>query len=263
MNGDFSRLTFDPTLHFSQVLHLQGRVLCEADLNEQGRIYHHFLRTLIVDLVGKRWRAGTGFTIKSMEDTNEDFRITEGHYYIDGILCENEAPCTYTTQPMWPVPEYEDVFKLSDGAAIYIECLERHVSPWEMPSLREVALGGRDTASRLQIAWQVRVASSDWAAVTVNRVISALQKRKPLGDPETTMLKTYITEATVALEALKAGIGCENAQAVLDTLDLAIPQMRAVAKKTANEVDPCTIAAEAAYRGLENQLYRIEIHAGG
>jgi len=63
MKGDFARVTFDPTRHYSQVFQQQGRVLLEADWNEQGNIQLHLLRSLIRDLLGPCWAAGTGFAL--------------------------------------------------------------------------------------------------------------------------------------------------------------------------------------------------------
>ena len=50
--GDFSRDTFQPDKHFTQVLMQQGRLLLDADWNEQTSILLHYLRSLMVDLVG-------------------------------------------------------------------------------------------------------------------------------------------------------------------------------------------------------------------
>src|SRR3954468_20172895 len=103
MNGDFARVTFDPARHFSQVLLQQGRMLLEADFNEQGAIQQNFLRTLISDLVGRCWRARDGF--KLAPAGNNDFLVSPGAIYVDGILCENDAAkCTYLAQPFSPVP---------------------------------------------------------------------------------------------------------------------------------------------------------------
>src|SRR4030095_6255744 len=63
MKGDFSRDSFDPARHFARVLLQQGRVLTDADFNEQAAIQQHFLRAFVVDLVGRRWRVGDGFAI--------------------------------------------------------------------------------------------------------------------------------------------------------------------------------------------------------
>ena len=52
MNGDFSRLTFDPSKHYSSVLLQQGRVQLDADGNEQASLGLHYLRAFIADIIG-------------------------------------------------------------------------------------------------------------------------------------------------------------------------------------------------------------------
>ena len=52
MKGDFTRETFNKSKHFSRVLMQQGRVLLDADFNEQSAIILHYLRTLAADLFG-------------------------------------------------------------------------------------------------------------------------------------------------------------------------------------------------------------------
>jgi hypothetical protein len=97
MKGDFSRDSFDPGRHFTRVLLQQGRVLTDADFNEQAAIQQHFLRTFVVDLVGWRWRVGEGFAIGG--GTAEDFTIGAGRFYLGGMACENADACRYRTQP--------------------------------------------------------------------------------------------------------------------------------------------------------------------
>ena len=52
MKGDFSRDTFDPRKQYSRVLQQQGRVQLDADWNEQGAILVHYMRALARDLIG-------------------------------------------------------------------------------------------------------------------------------------------------------------------------------------------------------------------
>lgn len=52
MKGDFSRDTFDPRKQYSRVLQQQGRVQLDADWNEQGGILLHYMRALARDLIG-------------------------------------------------------------------------------------------------------------------------------------------------------------------------------------------------------------------
>src|SRR5262249_16288528 len=55
MEGDFSRITFNKSNQYSRVLMQQGRVLVDADWNEQAEIMNGALRALITDLVGSHW----------------------------------------------------------------------------------------------------------------------------------------------------------------------------------------------------------------
>jgi hypothetical protein len=52
MKADFSRISFDPAQHYSSVLHQQGRIITDADLNEQAAIHKHFLESLAASLTG-------------------------------------------------------------------------------------------------------------------------------------------------------------------------------------------------------------------
>jgi hypothetical protein len=272
MNGDFARMTFDPGRHFSRVLLQQGRMLLESDYNEQSAIHHHFLRTLIVDLVGRCWRADKGFTL-AVPKQKDDFQIKRGHLYVDGILCENDADCTYATQPHGPVPALP---LATDGFMAYVECWERHVSPVQLADLREIALGGRDTATRAQVAWQVRTASGEWAKAQAALLEAALglqvqNTADPAAKAAVQGLKDQVAPALAAFldalskigEAGEDAVNCTKAVAFSDLLDLAAPRLRAIAKRPADNLDPCAIAADSEYRGRENQLYRIEIHAPG
>ncbi|WP_441287813.1 DUF6519 domain-containing protein [Sorangium sp. KYC3313] len=110
-----------------------------------------------------------------------------------------------------------------DGAWLaYLEVWERPLTAVEEPSIREVALGGPDTTLREQAVWQVR-----WLRV---------------GDVNT----GTCASAAAALEAL--------AQLYNGTLQ---PRL-----EPGTVSGPCVVSEAAAFRGLENQLYRIEIHAG-
>ncbi|WP_457580097.1 DUF6519 domain-containing protein [Ensifer canadensis] len=140
MKGDFARMTFNPAAHFSRVLLQQGRVLLEADFNEQSAITNHFLRCLVTDIVGRRWAAGSGFAVEDLT-TQIDFVIRAGRYYVDGLVCENDSDCSYRTQPLWPNPESATEVT-AKPLCVYLDCWERHVSCVEEPRLREIALGG-------------------------------------------------------------------------------------------------------------------------
>ena len=48
MQGDFTRLTFDRSKHYSSVLKQQGRVALDADWNEQVAIEHHDMQRALL-----------------------------------------------------------------------------------------------------------------------------------------------------------------------------------------------------------------------
>ncbi len=222
MQGDFTRDSFDPRRHYTGVLMQQGRVQLDADWNEQGAIARWQLRGALADIIGPAGgpAGNVGFAITPPDAAagNKGFTIGAGRYYVNGILCENPAPLAYSAQPGYPFDALTTTEVLAQSAnfAVYLDVWERHVSAYEADGMRETALGGVDTASRVQLVWQV--------------------KALPGSD---------------AIEALE---------------ELARPsaaRLRATAHEPEGEPDECTIAPEARYRGLENQLYRVEIHDGG
>ena len=99
MKGDFTRDTFGALKHYCKVNMQQGRVQLDADWNEETSIILHYLQSLAKDLIGTQGGPleNCGFEIIPL--TNEkssdlDFAVSCGHYYVDGILCENDSPTT-------------------------------------------------------------------------------------------------------------------------------------------------------------------------
>jgi len=182
MKGDFTRDTFNPSKHYSRVMLQQGRVQLDADWNEQSAIVLHYLRALSRDIIGAHGGPadGSGFEIvtdptkirgtdgKLLAGTDprvielkpkildaRDFVINPGHYYVQGILIENEFPIAFTEQ-LGIGPDAPNEVKALPYL-IYLDVWERHITYVEDDRIREVALGGPDTASRAQIVWQVKL----------------------------------------------------------------------------------------------------------
>ncbi len=177
MHGDFSRSTFDPRKHYRGVRMQQGRVQLDADWNEQIDIVNHYLDTQFKDVLGSSGapaaQAGFAITLEAEaaevepESTRDQDRpdapevrppncqIGAGHYYVDGILCENDATVRFTHQPHYPkatLTPHKAIVYLA-----YLDVWQRGVTVHEDPSLREAALGGLDTTTRMQTIWQVRL----------------------------------------------------------------------------------------------------------
>lgn len=248
MQGDFTRETFDRRHHFTRVLLQQGRVLLDADWNEQTAIARHHLHTLAADLIGPHGGpvGACGFEVISdpaivetltddlgrplrRERANElrakmasgDFLIGQGRYYVEGMLAECDSWMTYSEQLGYPFDDRTTVEALAGvrGVLVYLDVWERHVAAAERTDLLEVALGGADTTTRAELVWQVRI----------------LRGRRALSCAD------------------HAGLARER-----------LPLLRARASQPSEHPDPRVVEPLAGgYRGMEDRLYRVEIQRGG
>lgn len=128
---------------------------------------------------------------------------------------------TFTTQPYLPkatIPTKGVYFA-------YLDVWRRHVTAVEDPTIQEVALGGPDTATRLQTVWQVRL-------VKVGDAVGSLTC-----DSEPNEWKAAIAPPT--------------------------GKLRARTRPADDPKTPCIVPASAGFTLLENQLYRVEVHRSG
>jgi len=137
---------------------------------------------------------------------------------------------TYLTQPDYPVPE-EQQFAPNKTYLAYLDVWERLVTYIEDDSVREVALGGPDTAARARLVWQVKL-------------LEGTAPSQPYGSPCDNFAPTN--------GMFLAGLRLEDRG-----------RLRAKAKQGSQQTDPCVTPPHAQYRGVENQLYRVEIHNAG
>ncbi len=157
MKGDFTRMTFRQDKHYTRVLKQQGRVDLDADWNEQNEICTRLDRTTRRDVIGRTGvpRDKSGFQVAADGDGNLTF--SPGRMYVDGILCEQygNAPIRldeqFTFAPGYTPPAGPGPF------LVYLDVWERHVTHIEDSNIREAALGGPDTATRVQTVFQVKL----------------------------------------------------------------------------------------------------------
>lgn len=236
MKADIGRVTFEPDKHYQRVVMQQGRVQLESDWNEQVAILLMGARQLAADLIGPWGGTQGAFDVAAVPDRKGDFSIGSGRLYVDGILCEIDAGDTvsYLHQPHLPVSQ--DALRTgADGGKrhflAYVDVWELLVTAAEDENLREVALGGPDTAARTQVVWQVRVAELPEDELS-DITCSDMTDRWP----------TLVDR----LEPRRRG------------------RLRARAKVSDAELDrPCAIDPRAAYRYDENALFRVEVHEPG
>ena len=242
MRGNFSRDGFDPLKGITRVLDQQGRVTLDSDANERQAIQLHLLRTLAADLIGPHGVIGDGFKIAKVEGLHWDVEITPGHYYVDGWLCENHEAVTWRGEDdhkRQPWLDEQPQPRAGISYLAYLELWERYVCAAEQDGLlapdapgrlREVALGGPDTVGKAQLIWQIRLREAPPGAGE--------------GTPE---------------------VNRANAEQLLRQWNSA-SRGRLAARGRAppgGDSDPCVVPPHASYRGIENQLYRIEIYRGG
>ena len=241
MSSDISRQRFKPSDNFTSVLMQQGRVQLDADWNEWNEILDRRWRSETIDIIGRcvvPRETPDGFAI---EVSGGAMTIGRGRIYVHGLQAENHGagdlefdeilaesrgvkPLPYEAQPYFPDPV---PFPKTGGPhLVYLDVWEREVTAVEDPALREVALGGPDTTTRLQTAWQVRVLENVGAGVTC-------------ATPD------------------------EQLEGWLDIIRPTAARLTTKAVGVATVDDPCLIPPSGGYRGLENRTYRVEIHDGG
>ncbi|VWX57052.1 Right handed beta helix region family protein [Burkholderiales bacterium 8X] len=245
MAADLSRMRLNPLLDYAGVELKQGAVLLDADANELVAILDRRLRALASDTLGRA-------TVSA--NTPEAFKVTavagalqigRGRMYVDGMLAENHGVAgsnagaearfddllaeTFFDGPIalaeQPYLPAPAALPSSGVHLVYLDVWDRELTHLEQPALIESAIGV-ETSSRRQTAWQVRVLAEAAGNGSCASPDAEIPGWSSLIAPSTGVLST-------------------------GTFDVA-----AVA-------DPCELPPTGGYQGLENQLYRVEIHDGG
>jgi hypothetical protein len=276
MKGDFSRLTFDRENHYAGVRWQQGRPVTDADENEAHEIAAYRVETETIDVIGQAGapRANPGFALSI--DANDDLLIGPGRLYVDGILCENDAPVAYPAQPDLPEPpEIVSLLKEAPLGLVYLEVFKRHLSYHDHDGMRDPALNGVDTTTRLQTVWQVRVAPLpslkidpavlDQLVDLVNKIIDLTGQIEKTTDPaEREKLIHQRDDLQRELEDLAGtnGIDCDAVYPEWGTATAPPSGLLEVVTDpgTAPE-EPCDVPLPGGYQRGENQFYRVEVHS--
>jgi photosystem II stability/assembly factor-like uncharacterized protein len=115
------------------------------------------------------WAVGNAGTVIHSEDAGTQWKRVEvlateltlapGRIYVHGRLCESEQVVRYESQPdYWPdalVPPPAEERPRTD--LVFLHVLDRHITALEDPGLREPALGGPDTATRIKTVWRAEI----------------------------------------------------------------------------------------------------------
>ncbi|HSL84925.1 MAG TPA: DUF6519 domain-containing protein, partial [Thermoanaerobaculia bacterium] len=176
------------------------------------------------DDVAAAGEAGTVARVEELDREAGEARLSEDVSAHDGPGGPRfRRLATYSTQPDLPEPP---PLPGADGwYLLYLDVWRHHVTALEDPGIRELALGGPDTATRERTVAQVR-----W-----------LEAGGPADDVH------CLTEPDGWLEEIAPSLGT----------------LRARSRPDESPDNPCTVPAGGGYTRLENQLYRVEVHRGG
>jgi len=302
MSVDLSRVTEDPSKHYTRVIFEQGRPHVDADLNEHQEISEFRRDTEARDVIGPSGapKDGGGFQLSlPAGGPSPDLAISAGRMYADGVLAEltptwvtatvvalNQVSVPHavvdgikwTTQPaQWvEVQPTNKVFQVSavdgtglvltlagaaltvnqqvrlrrqstmglqpdlpSGAApggkgryrVFLDVWEQEITWIQDPDMREVMLGGVDSAGRARVRAQVRVepATGGYGQGTFDPQACATEF-PPGWKPQ----QSSFTGRVVAR----------------------------IDPSSANTGD-CVLPPTPGFQGLEPALYRCQVHVGG
>lgn len=253
MSYDLSRVTFNSLDDYFGVVMQQGRVQLDADWNE------------LIAQIGRRLRAGSldtfgpavvprvtpdGFLVSGPANAIE---IGPGRIYVDGLLAENHtdtlkwdprleelsgtarlsgadidaAPTGPAgTTPYDAQPYYPTPPALPDGEPylVYVDVWQRDVTYLQDRELVDVAVGV-DTTARRQTVWQVK-----------------------------------FLDGVGAIDAATADVDIPG---WLEAVHPSSARLSTATGDLTDDDNPCLLPPQAGYKGLENQLYRVQVHDGG
>jgi Family of unknown function (DUF6519) len=229
VGSDRARISFDRTREYRSLVAQQGRVTLEADVNEQAVIASEALRLETIDIIGSTGTPDDGYLVSV--DANGEVTVGPGTMYVGGWRMRFTQPVPIDNQPEWIDQRLEVVEKRPRGDyVVALLVTEQEVQAIEDQALREVALGGPDTAARTRLMQHII------AVPTKDDTCAAVLKDwnhtlKPLGlalNPE-----TFALDFNAALE-----------------VSFYPP---------AGPADPCCPPAQGGYLGADNQLVRVTV----
>ena len=238
MGSDKARVSYDETRFYRSVVMQQGRVTLEADWNEAQLIATEEERNEALDIVGPAGTPDDGYRVLdpgTVPNPHFDFTVSNGTMYVGGVRSFAPQPIVYSrqsdwldhsTDPDWVEPQ--DV--KGPREEIYLLLREQEVSAVEDSPLREIALGGPDTAQRTRLIQHIVRSGTDASTCLDARAgLAQGWARKGLSPNYRTM--RLLSSATLQVSFPPTGV----------------------------TPDPCEPPATGGYLGADNQLIRVQI----
>ena len=245
MGSDRARVTYDPRQQYRSVVMQQGRLTLEADWNEAFQINNESLRKESLDFVGPCGTPDDGYAVilpTGPTTPPYDFSIGRGAMYVGGMRTHLDEPVAYSNQPDWrdndaSDPDWVDLAGFTDSPSslpsnefVYLYLREQEVSAVEDFDLKDVALGGPDTAQRTRL----------------------LQRFVRLAAPG--------TDCASSLAAAQAKWATEGLYFDSHTMRLySWSSLQVSFSQQGPNTDPCQPLAQGGYLDPDNQLIRVQI----
>jgi hypothetical protein len=223
MSGDYTRFTYTPRKRYSGVFMQQGRVQLDADWNEA------------IEGIKRRWQ------VQAMD--------TFGH-------CAVPKATTPDAFKIIPIAGPPPNLSLGEGR-MYIDGLLAEILEGELHQGNPLSYLNQPfypLPPPLPASGEAIVYLDVWER-EVTYIEDPEILEKALGGPDTTTRTQTVWQVKVE--------GADNATcgAALPALSGGRLSTRAIVPPPAD--DPCIISPSGGFRGLENRLYRVEIHTGG
>jgi hypothetical protein len=260
MSFDSSRFTFDSWNDFLGVVMQQGRVHLDSEWNEWLTEFARRIQAGTLDIVGPAAVPSTtphAFSITTGQDSsgNTTAEIGPGRMYLDGFLAENHGRPRPNRQK-WIPPS---AISGSGGAGslnwdssldelVGNESVDYNHQPY-YPNAAPFPQSGGPYLVYLDV-WQREVTFLEDPDLV----------EKAVGVDTTGRLQTVWQVKWLAVEA---GATCFAPGTAWNNLLLPPGAQLTTGVVQSGAPGPCCLTPNTGYTGLENQLYRVEIHQGG
>ncbi len=239
MSGDYTRWSFDPTKNYSEVFKQQGRVDLDADWNEFAEIMDRRWRAETIDIIGRAvypMSTPDAFLIKPAGPGQ--FTIGVGRMYVDGLLAECHG---------LPPTEYDaSLGELVGTLPVPFTQQPYYPSPVPLPSAAPA------TDLIYLDVWHREVTAFEDPSI----------REKALGGPDTTTRTQTVWQVKI-LPNVGAHACGDDIPAWNDLIAPSAGRLTTSTVAPTPSPDPCVLSPTGGYRGLENRLYRVEVHVAG
>ena len=252
MSFDSSRFTFDPWNDFLGVVMQQGRVQLDSDWNEWLAEFSRRVRAGTLDTFGRAVVPRTtpqGFQVSL---AGGSLSIGQGRIYVDGLLVENHGAPAQNSQ-QWVPPSLSSTppsrnWDSTLDELVGVAGVDYQQQPY-YPNAAPLDQAGGPYLIYLDV----------WV-----REVTFLQNpdlvEKAVGVDTTGRLQ--IAWQVKWMDA-GAGATCDSSIPAWDQLLLPPGPRLTTGVVQSSSSGPCCLTPNTGYTGLENQLYRVEIHQPG